>query len=82
MTATVKQNADNARQASQLAGGSRSAAEKGGHVVASAVAGIAALLLSIRPEASPAQVRDWIVRGAMSRIVRAGGALRLAMAEG
>jgi methyl-accepting chemotaxis protein len=37
MTATVKQNADNARQASQLAAGSRDAAEKGGQVVASAV---------------------------------------------
>lgn len=45
------------------------------------VAGIAALLLSIRPEASPVQIRDWIVRGAMSRIVRAGGALGLAMSE-
>jgi methyl-accepting chemotaxis protein len=38
MTATVKQNADNARQASQVAVGSRAAAEKGGHVVAAAVA--------------------------------------------
>ncbi len=37
MTATVKQNADNARQASQLAVGSRGAAEKGGQVVSSAV---------------------------------------------
>ena len=38
ITATVKQNADNARQASQLAGGSRDAAERGGEVVAAAVA--------------------------------------------
>src|ERR1043166_637857 len=38
ITATVKQNADNARQASQLAGGSRDAAERGGGVVAAAVA--------------------------------------------
>jgi methyl-accepting chemotaxis protein len=38
ITATVKQNADNARQASQLAGGSRDAAERGGQVVAAAVA--------------------------------------------
>ena len=38
ITATVKQNADNARQASQLASGSREAAERGGQVVAAAVA--------------------------------------------
>ena len=38
MTATVKQNADNARQASQLAAGSRDGAEKGGQVVRAAVA--------------------------------------------
>jgi|GEM_PF-1626363 len=38
ITATVKQNADNARQASQLASGSRDAAERGGQVVAAAVA--------------------------------------------
>jgi methyl-accepting chemotaxis protein len=37
ITATVKQNADNARQASQLAGGSRDAADRGGQVVAAAV---------------------------------------------
>lgn len=37
ITATVKQNADNARQASQLAGGSRDAAARGGEVVALAV---------------------------------------------
>jgi methyl-accepting chemotaxis protein len=38
MTATVKQNAENAGQASRLATESRAAAEKGGQVVASAVA--------------------------------------------
>ncbi len=37
ITGTVKQNADNARQASQLAVGSRSVAEEGGHVVEGAV---------------------------------------------
>ncbi len=37
ITATVKQNAENARQASQLAGGSRDAAERGGQVVSAAV---------------------------------------------
>ena len=37
ITGTVKQNADNARQANQLAVGSREVAEKGGQVVASAV---------------------------------------------
>ena len=43
ITATVKQNADNARQASQLAGGSRDAAQRGGHVVAQAVASMQAI---------------------------------------
>jgi methyl-accepting chemotaxis protein len=38
ITSTVKQNADNARQANQLAISSRDTAEKGGIVVASAVA--------------------------------------------
>jgi methyl-accepting chemotaxis protein-1 (serine sensor receptor) len=37
MTATVKQNADNARQANQLASGARGQAEKGGAVVTRAV---------------------------------------------
>lgn len=37
MTATVKQNADNARQANQLAAGAREQAEKGGEVVTNAV---------------------------------------------
>lgn len=38
MTATVKQNADNARQASQIATGARDQAERGGAVVGRAVA--------------------------------------------
>ena len=38
LTSTVKQNADNAKQASQVASGSRDTAEKGGQVVAEAVA--------------------------------------------
>lgn len=37
MTSVVKQNADNARQANQLAGGAREHAEKGGTVVGSAI---------------------------------------------
>jgi methyl-accepting chemotaxis protein-1 (serine sensor receptor) len=37
MTATVKQNADNARQANQLATGARGQAERGGQVVSRAV---------------------------------------------
>ncbi|HLK19171.1 MAG TPA: methyl-accepting chemotaxis protein [Bryobacteraceae bacterium] len=37
ISSTIKQNAENARQASQLSAGSREAAEKGGHVVNAAV---------------------------------------------
>ena len=37
MTSVVKQNADNARQANQLASGARQQAEKGGEVVGSAI---------------------------------------------
>jgi methyl-accepting chemotaxis protein len=40
ITGTVKQNADNARQANQLAVGSRDVAEKGGQVVSDAVTSI------------------------------------------
>ena len=43
MTAAVKQSADNARQASQLASGSRATAEKGGEVVGQTVAAMAAI---------------------------------------
>lgn len=38
ISATVKQNTDNAQQASALANGARDVAERGGHVVSSAVA--------------------------------------------
>ena len=41
LSSAVKQNADNARQASQLASGARDAADKGGAVVHSAVAAMA-----------------------------------------
>jgi len=43
MTATIKQNADNAQQASQLAGGARSTAEEGGQVVSEAVQAMSAI---------------------------------------
>ena len=43
MTATVKQNANNANQANQLAAGARDVADKGGRVVESAVAAMAAI---------------------------------------
>ena len=43
MTATIKQNADNAQQASQLAGGARSTAEDGGSVVSEAVCAMSAI---------------------------------------
>ncbi len=41
ITSTVKQNADNAQQANQLASGSREVAEKGGRVVSTAVEAMA-----------------------------------------
>ena len=41
MTSVVKQNADNARQANQLASGARQQAEKGGEVVGNAVTAMA-----------------------------------------
>jgi methyl-accepting chemotaxis protein len=43
MTATIKQNADNAQQASQLAGGARTTAEDGGQVVSEAVQAMSAI---------------------------------------
>ncbi len=43
ITGTVRQNADNARQANQLAVRSRDAADKGGHVVATAIEAMAAI---------------------------------------
>lgn len=43
------------------------------------VAGIVALVRTIRPAAPPAQVRDWIVSGASSGIASAAGALAQAL---
>jgi methyl-accepting chemotaxis protein len=43
LTATVKQNANNANQANQLAAGARDAAEKGGQVVGEAVSAMSAI---------------------------------------
>jgi methyl-accepting chemotaxis protein len=43
MTATVKQNANNANQANQLAAGARDVADKGGRVVEAAVGAMAAI---------------------------------------
>ncbi|WP_461482154.1 methyl-accepting chemotaxis protein [Porticoccus sp.] len=43
MTSAVKSNADNARQANQLASGAREQAEKGGEVVARAVSAMSAI---------------------------------------
>jgi methyl-accepting chemotaxis protein len=60
ITATVKQNAENARQASQLAGGSRDAAERGGQVVASAVASMQEITQSSRRIADIITVIDEI----------------------
>jgi methyl-accepting chemotaxis protein len=48
ITAAIKQNADGARQASQLAGGSRGTAEKGGQVVRAAVAAMAEISAASR----------------------------------
>jgi len=54
MTGTVTQNADNARQANQLAAGARDQAEKGGEVVGRAVAAMTAI------HASSKQIADII----------------------
>ncbi len=43
------------------------------------VAGIAALIKSVRPDASPAEVKECIVSGASSGIAHAAGALALAL---
>ena len=48
MTATVKQNADNARRASQLSSTARGHAERGGHVVSSAVGAMTEINASSR----------------------------------
>lgn len=60
LTGTVKQNADNARQANQLAAGARSQAEKGGEVVSSAVNAMQAINASSKKIADIIGVIDEI----------------------
>jgi methyl-accepting chemotaxis protein len=60
ITATVKQNADNARQASQLAAGSREAADRGGQVVSAAVASMQEITQSSKKIADIITVIDEI----------------------
>jgi methyl-accepting chemotaxis protein-1 (serine sensor receptor) len=60
MTATVKQNADNARQANQLAVGAREQAEKGGAVVHRAIGAMAEINASSRKIADIISVIDEI----------------------
>jgi methyl-accepting chemotaxis protein len=60
MTATVKQNADNARQANQLAVGAREQAERGGAVVHRAIAAVGEINSSSRKIADIISVIDEI----------------------
>jgi len=60
MTATVKQNADNARQANQLAVGAREQAEKGGSVVHRAIGAMGEINASSRKIADIISVIDEI----------------------
>ena len=60
MTATVKQNADNARQANQLAVGAREQAEKGGQVVHRAISAMSEINVSSRKIADIIGVIDEI----------------------
>jgi methyl-accepting chemotaxis protein len=60
MTATVKQNADNARQANQLAVGAREQAEKGGAVVQRAISAVGEINNSSRKIADIIGVIDEI----------------------
>jgi methyl-accepting chemotaxis protein len=60
MTATVKQNADNARQANQLAVGAREQAEKGGAVVQRAIGAMSEINNSSRKIADIISVIDEI----------------------
>ena len=60
MTATVKQNADNARQANQLAVGAREQAERGGAVVQRAIAAVGEINSSSRKIADIISVIDEI----------------------
>ncbi|MGB5541090.1 MAG: methyl-accepting chemotaxis protein, partial [Gammaproteobacteria bacterium] len=57
---TVRQNADNARQANQLASGARQQAEKGGHVVGNAVSAMGEITASSRKIADIIGVIDEI----------------------
>jgi methyl-accepting chemotaxis protein len=60
MTSTVKQNADNARQANQLAASARDEAEKGGEVVGRAVSAMAEINTSSKKIADIISVIDEI----------------------
>jgi len=60
LTGTVKQNADNANQANQLASGAREQAEKGGDVVGSAVSAMAEINSSSKKIADIISVIDEI----------------------
>lgn len=60
MTSTVRQNADNANQANQLAAAARSQAEKGGEVVASAVNAMSGINTSSKKVADIISVIDEI----------------------
>jgi methyl-accepting chemotaxis protein-1 (serine sensor receptor) len=60
LTSTVKQNADNARQANQLANAARESAERGGDVVANAVAAMSEINVSSRKVADIVGVIDEI----------------------
>ncbi|HTE42383.1 MAG TPA: methyl-accepting chemotaxis protein [Steroidobacteraceae bacterium] len=60
MTATVKQNADNARQANQLAAGAREQAERGGQVVHRAIGAMGEINASSRKIADIIGVIDEI----------------------
>jgi methyl-accepting chemotaxis protein len=60
MTATVKQNADNARQANQLSANARTHAEKGGSVVARAIGAMEEINASSRKIADIISVIDEI----------------------
>ncbi len=60
MTTTVRQNADNARQANQLAAGAREQAEKGGSVVSSAVSAMGEITSSSKQIADIIGVIDEI----------------------
>jgi methyl-accepting chemotaxis protein len=62
MTATVKKNAENAQQANQLAGSTREIADRGGGVVAKAVAAMARIEESSREIADIIGVIDEIAR--------------------